>query len=292
MLGRFAAEQEGVPARIHTYHGHTFEQYFRGPFAALNRGLERQAARKSHAIICQSESQAKDISKTLGSATDGRIIMIPPAIEDIPGLDRAAARSLVLSQLGAKDKDLLLVLPARLAPVKQPQVAVEVAASLAKRCAGTVHLVILGDGPLRPLVVDAAENYASEGLYVHILPPVTEPWRFFAAADLVFLTSRMEGTPLALLEALALGSPVAAPDVGGVADILSGLGLVLPALHTPESSPERWAELIHEDLRRRSAQGQEQHAMSCVVRERYRKQRMLEQVADLYRRLLRCDGGA
>ena len=47
----------------------------------------------------------------------------------------------------------------------------------------------------------------------------TPPW--YAAADMVTLTSDREGTPLALIEAAASGRPVVAGDVGGVADIVA-----------------------------------------------------------------------
>lgn len=48
-------------------------------------------------------------------------------------------------------------------------------------------------------------------------------------AESVFLTSRSEGMPKVLIEALALGKPAVAFDVGGVSEVLGGRGVLVPA---------------------------------------------------------------
>jgi glycosyltransferase involved in cell wall biosynthesis len=52
----------------------------------------------------------------------------------------------------------------------------------------------------------------------------------YAACDIVALTSNNEGTPVAVIEALASGRPVVATEVGGVSDVLEAgkLGLLVP----------------------------------------------------------------
>jgi glycosyltransferase involved in cell wall biosynthesis len=49
-----------------------------------------------------------------------------------------------------------------------------------------------------------------------------------ATLDVVVLTSRSEGAPLALLEAMAAGTPVVSTDVGGCAEVVGDGGLLTP----------------------------------------------------------------
>ena len=65
--------------------------------------------------------------------------------------------------------------------------------------------------------------------------------RIYAATDVFTLTSRNEGTPVALIEAMAAALPSVSPDVGGIRDVVTDphLGVVVP-----EASPERLAEAV------------------------------------------------
>ena len=52
----------------------------------------------------------------------------------------------------------------------------------------------------------------------------------YAASDVFLLTSRNEGTPVAIIEAMASAVPVVSTDVGGVGDVIESpdAGLVVP----------------------------------------------------------------
>jgi glycosyltransferase involved in cell wall biosynthesis len=116
------------------------------------------------------------------------------------------------------------------------------------------HLAVLGDGELRSSLETLART-------LHIADRVhfTGWWLDIPAAladvDVVALSSRNEGTPVALIEALAAGRPVVATDVGGVRHVVqdgetgwlcpagdaSALGqLLAQALKSPETA-ERMA---------------------------------------------------
>lgn len=85
----------------------------------------------------------------------------------------------------------------------------------ASSCAGE-HLAFLGSGP------DSAALNASTDSHpqAHCLPWMNHPAHFYAAVDALLLPSRYEGVPLAMLEALANGVPVAATDRDGMRDWL------------------------------------------------------------------------
>lgn len=82
-------------------------------------------------------------------------------------------------------------------------------------------LVILGEGPLRQSLVELAEQL---GVADRVWMPgfVDNPWWFMANSNLFCLSSRWEGPPLVLIEALACGIPVVATDCpSGPAEILA-----------------------------------------------------------------------
>jgi glycosyltransferase involved in cell wall biosynthesis len=109
-----------------------------------------------------------------------------------------------------------------------------------------------------------------------------EVGRFLSMFDLFALSSRYEGTPNALLEAMAVGVPVLTTDVGDAGRIVRAAagGLVLP----PE--PRVWAAQIHAllgDRRLRAAMGANGRA---YVRARFGLERLARETEALWERLL------
>ena len=79
--------------------------------------------------------------------------------------------------------------------------------------------IIAGYGQLR----DQLESQIAEsGLTdrVRLLGEITDPQRFYALVDVFVLTSRWEGFPVVLLEAMAAGKPVVSTDVGGITEMI------------------------------------------------------------------------
>ena len=105
----------------------------------------------------------------------------------------------------------------------------------------------------------------------------------YAGADIIALTSDNEGTPVALIEALAAGKCVVATDVGGVRDVLDDgrLGELVPARDVTGFCQA--VEKLMDDSARRaqlSADG------PGSARNRFGLQQMLAETESLYRELL------
>lgn len=83
------------------------------------------------------------------------------------------------------------------------------------------HVAIVGDGPEMTALAEEARSLGVADR-VHLLGRRHQGWRWMAVADLVAHPSAREGLPIALTEARALGVPVVAFDVGGVAAVLDG----------------------------------------------------------------------
>ena len=130
---------------------------------------------------------------------------------------------------GFQDDDFLVVSVGRLDPQKNPLGAIDAFAQ-AFGGAGRGQLLLAGQGSLR----EAAARRAAErgvGARVHFLGLRADIPEVLAAGDVFALASDWEGTPLAVMEAMAAGLPVVATAVGGVPELVSDgeTGLLAPA---------------------------------------------------------------
>ncbi|MEP7065577.1 MAG: glycosyltransferase [Gemmatimonadota bacterium] len=141
----------------------------------------------------------------------------------------APASAELLASFGVPRGAPLAVLVASLSAAKDPSTFVR-AIEVARREIPALHALIVGDGPLRESL---AAEISALGLeeFVHLTGFRTDPEALEAAASVVVLTSKsLEGTPGVLLDALALGKPIVATDVGGVTEVIvDGVsGMVVP----------------------------------------------------------------
>ena len=122
----------------------------------------------------------------------------------------------------------------RLTDEKRPEWFIELASQLQITLpARPVHFRIAGDGPLRPELERMARDRGLSDV-VHFLGEQQDMSESYASADLLVLTSRYEGTPNVLLEAMAHGVPVVATKVGGVPEIVSDeCGIVVDPFDLP-----------------------------------------------------------
>lgn len=119
-----------------------------------------------------------------------------------------------------------------------------------------VDFWILGDGPLRIELMRLREELGLED-YVRFLGFQANPYSYMAVADLFLSTSRVEGYPLVVCEALCLGRPVVATEVAGCAEILGNSEYGILTGHDDESIFKALAGIIDcpdklEDLHQRA----------------------------------------
>jgi glycosyltransferase involved in cell wall biosynthesis len=175
--------------------------------------LYRVLYRFADRIVCQSRAMADDLVAELGVAAD-RLAVLPNPVdfEDLLSPTEPAA----WPGLGPH-----LLAVGRLAPEKGFELLLE-AVALIRRDFPDADLVIAGKGPEQArLKALAAQLKIADA--VRFAGYVDRPARYYAGADIFVLSSRREGMPNVLLEALASGLPVVAtPASGGVVDLLSG----------------------------------------------------------------------
>ncbi len=126
-----------------------------------------------------------------------------PETGAIPGFER-------------REGDVVIGTIAGLRAVKDLPTLVRAVAALP----GHVRLVIVGEGPERAAI---AAEAARLGISDRVLMPgfLPEPHRYVGHFDIMALSSLSEQQPIAVMEAMAAGLPVVAPDVGDVAAMVS-----------------------------------------------------------------------
>jgi glycosyltransferase involved in cell wall biosynthesis len=147
----------------------------------------------------------------------------------------------------------LIVAAGRLAEQKDFGTLIDAVSGLPE---GTCRLLILGEGPLR---ADLAERIVARQVEDRVQLPgfVDNPYPFFSAARVVAMSSRWEGLPTVLLEALALGARVVSTDCpSGPREILRGGGL---GVLVPTEDPAALADGIRAALHRPSAEEFDAH---------------------------------
>jgi glycosyltransferase involved in cell wall biosynthesis len=278
LLGRLAARLSGVPTVVHTYHGHVLRGYFSPAKTAVFRGIETRLASLADGLVAVSDAVRDDLVR-LGVARPERIRVIPLGLE-LAHLAGLLPRGELRRETGIPRDAPLVAMVGRLVPIKDVPTFLR-AARLVRDARQTVRFALVGDGEERP----ALERLASE---LGLLGSVTfAGWRsdlrpVYGDLDVVVNASRNEGTPVALIEAMAAGRPVVATRVGGTPDLLGSgeRGRLVPA-----GEPEALARAVLETLDDpRGACARSQAARAHVLR-RHSVERLVGDVDALYREL-------
>lgn len=296
-LGRLAARIVGVPIVVHTYHGHVLGgDYFPGPVTALYRGIERWLGRRTDRLLALTESQVDELVEDIGVAPRRKFRVVPLGLEltRFRSADRAAVRAATRSALGTPPEARVVGVVGRMVPIKDHGLFLEAFARLreSERASGASR-------PLEAWMVGAGERETElragadrMGLSESIR---WLGWRsdlpdLLPAMDAVALTSLDEGTSVALLEAIAAGTPIAAVEVGGVGEVVRGAGLAECLLEESEGrSRDGFAQLLARILHHPQWAGGKglPDAPRDHVVTRYSTTRLAEDVDRVYRGLSR-----
>lgn len=216
ILGRLAARLAGVPIRVFTAHGWAFNANT-GLRARVYLRADRVMRPLTTAVICVSEQErAAGVAAGVCDAEHTEVIR-----NAVP-LPEQRAR------------------PARPRPVvvsvgrfKQPKDFTTLVRALA-RVSTPYRALIVGDGPERDEVADAIRT-EELGDRVELAGTRDDVAEVLAEADLFVLSSRSEGMPMSVLEAMAVGLPVVASAVGGVPEVVvdGETGILAPAGDAP-----------------------------------------------------------
>ena len=199
----YRAVSRGRSVFVHTFHGHVFHGYYSPTKTRMFLTIERALARwNTHRIVVLSEQQRREIHETYRIGRAEQFVVIPLGIAPHPAFGHPLP-----AERG--EGSFVVGIVGRIAPIKNHDMFLRVA----ERLRGEARFVVYGDGAERARLEQRARGVAE-------FAGTRDAAEIYAAIDVLALTSRNEGTPLAIIEAMAAGVPVVATAVGGVVDLL------------------------------------------------------------------------
>jgi glycosyltransferase involved in cell wall biosynthesis len=278
-VGRLAAILTGVPVVVHTFHGHVLRGYFSPARTAVYRAIERGLARHTQRLLTVSD-RVRDELLALGVGRPHQYTTVPVGLELGPLLQAEGRRGELHRELRVGDAPLVGIV-ARLVPIKAHEVFLAAAARV-HAVLPQARFIIVGDGERRQELEQQVDALGLGGV-THFLGWRADLDRVYADLDVVVLTSRNEGSPVALIEAMAAGVPVVATAVGGVPDVVADgtSGLLAPIDDAPTVADHTIALL--RDRPRAAAMGRAGRARVVAT---YSADRLVADIESLYTELL------
>ncbi|MDD5433306.1 MAG: glycosyltransferase family 4 protein [Candidatus Pacebacteria bacterium] len=277
-LGRMAAKQAGVKKIFYTVHSWGF--YNQEEYGLMEKTfvlLEKISAVFTTKIICVANKVMVDgIKRKI--TRPAKLLAIKNGID----FNVANKRDELRKSYNLKPNDVVCAMVARLAYPKNPLFFLQIAREVVKENDKT-KFVLVGDGPIK----EECQNFIKkEKLEEKVLllgekSPV-EARELFFAFDVFVLTSKFEGMPITILEAMFASLPVIASNVGGISELVDSEkgGFLIKNNYFGEAK-ERFEYLIkNPQLRKQMGEYNLQKA-----RADFTLNKMVEQYEDLYNSL-------
>lgn len=277
LLGRLAARIAAVPAVVFTAHGWPFTSGWHPIVRIVSTLAERAAAHLATTIICVAHHvRAEALRMRIGRPA--QLAVIHNGVDPALWVERPA----VGTSPGHSSPSCTVVMVGRLQDPKDPATLVRAW----KRISGAHRLILVGDGPIRP-ELEAIITGDRLSDRVILLGAREDVPALLRDADIFVLSSRWEGLPLAVIEAMMAGLPVVATAVGGVSEVVADgqTGILVPP-----GQPEALAGALNRLLKDTGLRTQMGATGRQRALEHFTEARMLADIGRLYERILSRDG--
>lgn len=259
---------------IFTAHGWAFTEGRSLWKRRLLAGVERLAAQVTAKIICVSEHD-RELAVQWNVAKPGKLAVVHNGIDPRPFLEGGGAP--LREELGLEGS-VVLTFVGRLAPPKDPLTLLEAVKTLPKGV-----LLVVGDGELKPPVEEYVREHGLEEK-VRLLGERSDVLRILASSDVFVLSSRWEGLPYTIIEAMMARLPVVSTRVGGVPELVEDgvTGFLVPAEDPPALAEALQTLLDDPELRRRMGEAGREKALR-----EFTLDRMLRETERTYEEVVR-----
>ncbi len=279
---------------VHTFHGHVFHSYYGKRKTRIFILIEKILARlASDKIVVITPQQFHEIHWQVGVGRKEQFEVIPLGIDLAKFNSDEGSRREFREEFEISSDTILIGFVGRLTEIKNIPMLLDAAKLYFEAVdAPETKFIIVGDGHLRPALEPLTARSGLKGRII-FAGNRDDLGRVYAGLDVLALTSRNEGTPLSVIEAMAARRPVISTIVGGVSDLLGraiededGFGIYERGLGVASGNSYGFAKgLIYlaknEKLRFDLSEKGHKFAIN-----NYGKERLISDIQLLYRRLL------
>ncbi len=193
------------------------------------------------AIICNS-SAAKESHKRLGYNTK-RFEIIPNGFDTTVFRPDQEARAQIRRELNVGPTEMLIGMVARYDPIKDPENFLNAATELRKSCKQCTFL-LCGEGfdSSNAELIKIIERLDLAS-HVRLLGERKDAEKIMAALNIFTLSSKSEGFPNVVGEAMACGIPCVVTDVGDCRTLIGSSGIIVP-IGSPVALAQGWEKII------------------------------------------------
>ena len=258
------------------HHGYTWPT----PRVRLYNQLDRWSLRAARRVVTVSRPFRNELVRN-GVSAD-KIEIVHNAVDAKWAAPDATSSARLHEQLGIQAGCKVVLIVGRLSKEKDHLTLLKAIQQVQKQRKVRPHLVIVGDGPERGRMEHAIHKLELSAC-VTLVGQVPSAAPYYGIADLVVLSSRSEGSPNALLEAMAARIPVVATNVGGIPEIVAHResAFLVSAGDAAGMAGAIAAVLLDPELARRMAAGARE-----LIETRYRPASRFGALRAIYQNLL------
>ncbi|KXG78735.1 putative glycosyltransferase EpsD [Fervidicola ferrireducens] len=270
-IGTAAALVAGTPRIVTTLHNfpkNNFQNRLAGYFLRYN-----------HKIITVSQKMAQEVREVFSIPVEKLAVIYN-------GIDLKSLGKFNISTFKRENSFSFLNI-ARLIPEKGVDVFLKASALLLEKLSSDkidLKFYIAGTGPMEKKLKDLADELSLSGK-VFFLGFCPDVYKIISESDALVLSSLSEGLSLSLLEAMAMGKPVIATDVGGNPEIVkNGISGIL----VPPADPKALAEAMEYIIKNPGAAEKMAINARHMVMERFSHEHMVDALQNLFSSLIFC----
>ena len=280
IIGRLAGRLAGVPVIVHTVHGWSFNEYQNLIIKHFFILLEKIAARYTSKIICVSKRDIQTAIK-YKIAPENKFIFIKYGISVAEFRKSPDGKLQKRKRLGIANNDPVVGMISCLKPQKSPLDYIKAAIKIYEKIPN-VNFLLVGDGILRQKCERFLSKSSLNGRFI------LTGWRrdipdILDILDIMVLTSKWEGMPIAVIEALCKGCPVVATDVGGSRELI---GDGITGYLTKPGAYDEVALRIEYILKNPGHLDRMKKAAFQSIDDSFREDRMIDEIETLYGSLI------